>query len=223
MKVNLLLMYCLMASFTLQTSLWAAQAPGGPAVGAPSKEFLEIQQAIDTLQLPQAQVILKKKHIFDINRIMTASGMARGETILTFALKYATPDFIYTVINAGADVNVPSADGASPLIIASSKGKNKLVELLLDKGADATYKMPNGETALSLTRNPVIKKLLENKLQEIKGHAYATAIERSQKESEQARKALVQHIAEQGRGTSSIGEARHVSGIVEEYLMPYED
>jgi len=55
------------------------------------------------------------------------------------------------LLDYGADVNAVAKDGATALILAASCGDEKIVRLLLDKGADvfASY-VKTGKTAATL-------------------------------------------------------------------------
>jgi len=52
------------------------------------------------------------------------------------------------LLDAGADVNRAGSDGVTPLMMAAGYGYDDTVKLLLERGANATLKTPEGETAL---------------------------------------------------------------------------
>jgi serine/threonine-protein phosphatase 6 regulatory ankyrin repeat subunit B len=54
------------------------------------------------------------------------------------------------LIDAGADPNVSTDDGFTPLMAASGEGYLEIVKLLLQAGADVTAKNKSGLTALTL-------------------------------------------------------------------------
>ena len=57
--------------------------------------------------------------------------------VLDSAIKRgATPEEIAALIDAGADVNDPDAEGMSPLMLAAARGNVPLIRLLLKHGAD---------------------------------------------------------------------------------------
>ena len=67
-------------------------------------------------------------------------------------------------MRAGADVNAPSENGLTPLMVASRGGHADVVKVLLEAGAaDPNLKSENGETALDIaqrTQNSEIADLL---------------------------------------------------------------
>ena len=62
------------------------------------------------------------------------------------------------LIDGGVDVNGKDAKGTYPLILACSyKDNDKMIELLLSKGADPNVHGPNGETPLGLAAKYSLK------------------------------------------------------------------
>ena len=61
------------------------------------------------------------------------------------------------LISHGADVNARTEDGETPLMVASNWGHAKVVEALLDAGADKELKATSGywkgKTALDMARS----------------------------------------------------------------------
>ncbi len=68
------------------------------------------------------------------------------------ALEWAVPiheiQTISALINGGADINSKNRNGATPLMIAITYGRDDVAELLINAGADLTIKDKNGKTAL---------------------------------------------------------------------------
>lgn len=84
--------------------------------------------------------------------IKTAS--ASGHTALHYAAKKGYQKIAQALIDAGANINQPSLnDGTTPLIIATTKNKFKLVELLIKNGADESIKDKNNRTALDYAKS----------------------------------------------------------------------
>ena len=57
-----------------------------------------------------------------------------------------------TLISHGADVNARDVNERTPLMHASQQGNAKIVEALLDAGANKTLKDINGSTAHEIAR-----------------------------------------------------------------------
>ena len=62
-------------------------------------------------------------------------------------------EVIQLLIEAGADVNLPTRDGYRPLMAAASSGSIKAVKLLLRAGAEVNVADNQGDTALILARD----------------------------------------------------------------------
>ena len=61
-------------------------------------------------------------------------------------------ELIELLLDAGADVNAPTARGNTPLHIAAFKGYTGIVTLLLARGADRTARNAAGQTPEALAR-----------------------------------------------------------------------
>src|SRR5690349_8113739 len=57
---------------------------------------------------------------------------------------------VRALLDAGADINGRSAGGETPLMMAAGYGYTELVNLLLDRGANAQLQLADGANALSL-------------------------------------------------------------------------
>ncbi len=78
---------------------------------------------------------------------------ARGRTALMIACAYwAGLDVCKMLVEKGADVNVTSVDGTTPLMLAAQNGKVEVVGYLLSRGAKASLKNNDGKTALDFAR-----------------------------------------------------------------------
>ncbi|MBI3139646.1 MAG: ankyrin repeat domain-containing protein [Sphingobacteriales bacterium] len=73
---------------------------------------------------------------------------AAGRTALHVAAAYYACETLCTaLLNAGADINARTHDGATPLMLAAQSAKLRLVKLLIQKGADPLLKDKKGKTA----------------------------------------------------------------------------
>jgi hypothetical protein len=73
----------------------------------------------------------------------------RGRTALMFASKYGYEDITKALLNAGAEVNVDDIQKCgTPLVAASILGHKRIVEMLLENGANPHVKDREGKTAL---------------------------------------------------------------------------
>ncbi len=61
---------------------------------------------------------------------------AGGFTALLFAARHGDIESARLLLDAGADIEGPAADGNSPLVLAAVSGNARLAELLLERGAD---------------------------------------------------------------------------------------
>lgn len=60
---------------------------------------------------------------------------------------------VEALIAAGANVNVRTVNGTTPVMVAASKGYSDIVKVLLDHGSDAGAKKSDGVTALAIAEH----------------------------------------------------------------------
>ncbi len=60
---------------------------------------------------------------------------------------FVTPEVVYVLLKAGADIEATSAIGATPLMLAWQMGREDLAEMLLALGADPLARNIYGDTA----------------------------------------------------------------------------
>jgi len=72
----------------------------------------------------------------------------------TSAIPESAPaqELVKALIRAGADVNVQTAHGDTPLMYSVHSGRAEMVKILLENGADADLKNMSGETALMVAQ-----------------------------------------------------------------------
>jgi ankyrin repeat protein len=71
-----------------------------------------------------------------------------GLTALLYASRNGCYDCVESLISAGADVNVPTPEGVTPLMVALDNDHNDVAKLLLDRGANPHVADWWGRTAL---------------------------------------------------------------------------
>jgi len=62
-------------------------------------------------------------------------------------------DLVALLVERGADINIANGNGDTPLIDAACKGKNEMLEYLLNNGADIDAKNYAGTSALDMAQN----------------------------------------------------------------------
>jgi len=92
-----------------------------------------------------------------VNRQYLLNELVGGEgglTPLLFAARQGYADSVKALLDAGADINQPSAgDHTTPLLIATINGRFDLAKSLLDAGADPNIASENGVTPLYAALN----------------------------------------------------------------------
>lgn len=76
-------------------------------------------------------------------------------TPLHHAIHKNQPGSVSVLLELGADVNAPSPQGVTPLMMAAGYGYDPIVRILLDHHADPSLKDAHGETALSHAKHGV--------------------------------------------------------------------
>jgi hypothetical protein len=76
-------------------------------------------------------------------------------TPLHHAIHKNQPGSVSVLLELGADVNAPSPQGVTPLMMAAGYGYDPIVRILLDHHADPSLKDAHGETALNHAKHGV--------------------------------------------------------------------
>jgi hypothetical protein len=97
------------------------------------------------------------KDVIKVNQLI-ADGADVNEnvawfTVLIYAFLLNNTDAIKALVVAGANVNTPDKNGATPIIWASTLGNLELVKLLVAKGANVNAKDNIGRTSLKISRD----------------------------------------------------------------------
>jgi ankyrin repeat protein len=75
-----------------------------------------------------------------------------------------SPSVVDVLIKHGEDINLRYSEGSTPLMYAAANCDAPAVKMLLERGADAAAKNQKGDTALSVTKYPEVKRLLKEAL-----------------------------------------------------------
>ena len=98
-------------------------------------------------------------------KVNFSSPVKFGWTPLLAAVFHNNTNVIpYLIETAGADVNLPSKDGETPLMMAVSRGDDAigLINYLIDKGADSNRRDNSGQTVFELGKStPAKPKVIE--------------------------------------------------------------
>jgi ankyrin repeat protein len=95
-------------------------------------------------------------------KIKLFAKMADGRSALSLATEFHLPSVVQFLVTHGADVNERRLDGVTPLSCAVYNDDIELTQILIDGGAYCDTVLPNGQLLIAMTRNKVIKNLLEN-------------------------------------------------------------
>ena len=94
-----------------------------------------------------------------VSPIHLAAGAGYGQWFAGNAHQYAAdswlPTIRFLVEQCGADVNLRDANGYSPLHHAASRGDNKVVQYLIDQGADVMVVSRKGQTVVDMANGPI--------------------------------------------------------------------
>jgi protein phosphatase 1G len=86
--------------------------------------------------------------------------LSSGLTLVHLAAAANALEVLLELAIAGADLDVPAADGSRPLHIAARHSHRAAVELLLRYGADASVPDGDGQLAMELTEEAAVQQLL---------------------------------------------------------------
>ena len=76
----------------------------------------------------------------------------KGQTALHIACIFGCSDAVIPLLDFGADINEPDANGSSPVMLAAARSHNTVVALFLEKNPDLLLEDKGNSTALSLAR-----------------------------------------------------------------------
>ncbi|WP_338405958.1 ankyrin repeat domain-containing protein [Wolbachia endosymbiont (group A) of Longitarsus flavicornis] len=94
------------------------------------------------------KAFLEKKG--NINVLESTSCNSDNWALLHYAVYYGNPDMVSFLIDKGANIEIRSKEGKTPLHLAVEEAKQNVINLLLDRGADIEAKNNDGKTPLYL-------------------------------------------------------------------------
>ena len=123
-------------NMTLDSALLRAVQYGGPLSAI--SLLLEVGGNPNLLTQSGETVISKITQMKDKNDV----------TVLFVASLYGHSSVIFTLLNKGADPNITTKDGWTPLMIASENGHGDVVELLIENNVPVNTQSTDGTTAI---------------------------------------------------------------------------
>jgi ankyrin repeat protein len=97
----------------------------------------------------------------DVDRLVEITGLGE-HPILSLACTFGekpNTDAIKILLDAGANANIPAANGVMPLHAAIISKSEEAVSLLLERGADVNAMAPNGKTPLFISLDDEIRNI----------------------------------------------------------------
>lgn len=113
----------------------------------------EVEKEVDHSGLPVAPI--GGPYVYPIH---AAAGAGYGQYFMAHAHRHVPDNWLpavtFLVEECGADVNARDANGYTPLHHAAARGDNKLIEYLMDRGADVTVVSRKGQTTADMANGP---------------------------------------------------------------------
>lgn len=108
-------------------------------------------------ELETVEEVLKQKNI-SVN-----AELQGGRNALHFAADYGQTKVIESLLDAGADINMPDKHGITPLLAAIWENHTDAVKLLLTRGANKNGVSPDGQNYIDCADTDDMKMLLQQK------------------------------------------------------------
>ena len=98
---------------------------------------------------------LKSRIIVNINR-----QTSNGRTLLHYAVEYGHCDIILYFLSMEADVNIADKYGITPLLVAILEDQTDAAQILIEHGAVAAGRCPDGRSYFEVAISDEMKRLL---------------------------------------------------------------
>ena len=113
----------------------------------------EVEEEIDHSGIPE--VPLGGPYVYPVH---AAAGAGYGQYFMAHAHRHVPDNWLpalkFMVEECGADVNLRDANGYTPLHHAASRGDNRMIEYLVEKGADVLVVSRKGQTTADMANGP---------------------------------------------------------------------
>ncbi|WP_419198881.1 ankyrin repeat domain-containing protein [Wolbachia endosymbiont of Rhagoletis cingulata] len=115
-----------------------------------SQEWTPLHYAVYNGNVKLSESILKSflEKKGDINALTSCNN--DNWALLHYAVHYGNLDMVSFLIDKGANIEIRSKEGKTPLYLAVEEAKQNIINLLLDRGADIEAKNNDGRTPLYL-------------------------------------------------------------------------
>ncbi len=113
----------------------------------------EVEEEIDHSGIPE--VPLGGPYVYPVH---AAAGAGYGQYFMAHAHRHVPDNWLpalkFLVEECGADVNLRDANGYTPLHHAAARGDNRMIEYLVEKGADVLVVSRKGQTTADMANGP---------------------------------------------------------------------
>ncbi len=141
-------------------------------IGCSSEPVLSLNEQLvnDALELSASKVKASLKRGADVDYQYEGMTALMGACMVYEHDRKAGREIVQVLLEAGANVNLRNADGATALGWAANVGELQLVTILVENGADVNAADDNGRTALSIAEDRKDEELIAYLHDALSGH-----------------------------------------------------